>query len=170
MWSYWKPFSCKQRSVWCPCFASKGVRVNATGHTEQRLHTRYDMIEARQYPHCVSCASPPSPLLATLTLSQLDAQQPVRHAVTHTRRCWCNSDAEYTRGTCAASLGWDTCGGGLRLLEERSVGVAHSPADARDAKGLVGSRVCPDNTARGTPAGARVGETRSKPYRAVRVV
>jgi hypothetical protein len=45
-------------------------------------------------------------VLPTLnTISTQRPQQPVRRAVTHTRRCWCNSDTKYTRGTYAVSLG-----------------------------------------------------------------
>jgi hypothetical protein len=41
----------------------------------------------------------------SVTLSTRRSQQPVRRAVTHTRRCWCNSDTQYTRGTRTGSLG-----------------------------------------------------------------
>jgi hypothetical protein len=45
-------------------------------------------------------------VLPTLnTISTQRPQQPVRRAVTHIRRCWCNSDTKYTRGTYAISLG-----------------------------------------------------------------
>jgi hypothetical protein len=73
------------------------------------------------------------------TLSRDALQQPARHAVTHTRRCWCSCDA--STPVVRALARWAERALRWWIRVERSVGLARSPGDARDGTGSVGGHV-----------------------------
>ena len=104
------------------------------------INTAHHACTPLRYARTCECGEcPPSPVShSDHTLHSTPSHRPVRRAVTCTRRCRCNSDTQHSRGACPGSLGrGQHCGRGSR--GERSVGVAHSPADMRDARGLMGS-------------------------------
>ena len=125
---------------------------------------------------CVRCVLPLLRVLrcTTIALPRQSEHNPL-DALSATCTTCCDPYTTVLVQLCHATHTWYVLGErptlakeGSRWIVGRSVGVAHSPTDARDAWGLMGSRTLPDNAARGPPAGARVGETRSKPYRVAR--
>jgi hypothetical protein len=85
----------------------------------------------------VYCASPTSPRANCHALHSTLSHRPVQR-VTHTRQCRCNSDTQYTCGTCTGLLRPTLAMEGASC--EHAWGYPHSPTDARDVRGLMGSR------------------------------
>ena len=165
--SWWESYSCRLRSVWPLSAHPSRIRCERRGTLEQRLHTRYDRLTV-----CIA-------VVACVALHHHRLPRQSEHnpldALSATCTTCCDPYTTVLVQLCHATHTWYVLGEGPTLAKEgsrwivgRSVGVAHSPTDARDAWGLMGSRTLPDNAARGPPAGARVGETRSKPYRVAR--
>ena len=140
--SWWESYACKLRSVWPLSAHPSRIRCERRGTLEQRLHTRYDMPTV-----CIA-------VVACVALHHHGLPRQSEHnpldALSATCTTCCDPYTTVLVQLCHATHTGYVLGEGPTLAMEgsrwivgRSVGVAHSPTDARDVWGLVGSRTSP---------------------------
>ena len=82
------------------------------------INTTHHACTPLRYARTCECGSVHHrPCRTDHTLHSTPSHRPVRRAVTCTRRCWCNSDTQHSRGACPGSLGeWPNCGRGSQRV------------------------------------------------------